>query len=165
MVPSKAWVWGWCVSCYVEFILCSKWILSICPLLFPIQLSCGGMLGWSIVNYRIVTPLAWCNIWWPEDIIHSGHLLWSANSMGPFFATFHGMFALNCIFESVKPKTLDQRPNLNRSLNQSNRTQTENYFRLSNLQLRMWSLWWIKHLGLIVLTMNNRTSFWNKLRC
>ena len=84
---------------------------------------------------------------------------------GPFFATFHGMFALNCIFESVKPKTLDQRPNLNRSLNQSNRTQTENYFRLSNLQLRMWSLWWIKHLGLIVWPWIIALACETKLRC
>ena len=165
MVSSKAWVWGWCVSCFVEFILCSKWILSICPLLFPIQIPCGGMLGCSIVNYRSVIPLSWCNNRWPEDIIHVGHLLWSANSMGLFFATFHGMFALKCTFVSVKPKTLDQRPNLNRSHNRSNRTQTDTRFRLSNLQLRMWSLWWIKHLGSIVLTMNSRTSLWNKLRC
>lgn len=165
MVFSKVWVWGWCVSCFVEFTHCFRWILSISPLLFPIQIPCGGMLGWFIVNYLSVIPLSWCNRWWPEGIIHFEHLLWSANSMGLFFATFHGMFALKCTFVSVKPKTLDQRPNLNRSLNRSNWTQTEKCFRLSNLQLRMWSLWWIKHLGSIVLTMNSCTSLWNKLRC
>ena len=53
--------------------------------------------------------------------------------------------------------TLDQRPNLNRSLNRSNRTQTEHCFRLSNLQLIIWSLFWKKHLGSIVLTMNSCT--------
>ena len=163
MISSKAWVWGWCVSCFVEFNPCSEWMLWTCPLLFHFQFSCVGFHGWFIVTFSIVKSFALCNHRWPNDIIHSRHLLWSATSMGLFFATSHGMSALNCISESVKPKTRDQHHNLNqnRSLNQRNRTQPENAFRLFNLQLRMWSLWWIKHLGLTVLTMNNCTRLWN----
>ena len=54
-------------------------------------------------------------------------------------------------------KNLDQLPNHNRNRNQSNQTQMDEQFRQSNLPLQTWYLWWTKHLGSTVLTMNSCT--------
>ena len=153
MICSNVLNMGWRVSCFVEFITCSKWMFSICPL---------SLL--DVNHLHVMLTSSW--IFRLSDTHCSKQFWWSLQTfMGRFFATSHGMYALRCIFVLVKQKTLDQPPNPTRPHNRYNRTQTDTCLKQFSLQRQTWSLWWTKHLGSTVLTMNSCLCLWNKFWC
>ena len=153
MICSNALNMGWRVSCFVEFITCSKWMFSICPLSL-LDVNHLHVMRTSSWNFRLSDTHCSKQLWWSLQTF-----------MGRFFATSHGMYALRCTFALVRQKTLDQPPNLNRHRNRYNRTQTDTCLKQFSLQRQTWSLWWTKHLGSTVLTMNSCLCLWNKFWC